>query len=474
MPRRATPKTTTTAPASAGQVIDLQIHLPDPRPHIHQMACLASRALRKIMRAGRRGGKTVTSAMEAVAEFLGFQFAPDGSMTQIKEGGRVLYVSPTSNQVDRFWYEVKQALREPIEAGLYYLNETKHIIERPGTLFRIRAMTGWSPDHLRGDTADLIIFDEYQLMDEAIWAEVGAPMLMDTRGRALFIYTPPSLHSTARSKARDPRHAAKLFKKAQQDGSGLWEVFHFSSKENPYLPPGAVEEVAQDMTALAYQQEIEALDVDEAPGALWTHALIEATRVDFAPDLDYIVVAVDPPGSVAECGIVISAAAHGHFYVVADDSLAGKPGDWALQVVTSFARKSANLVIAEKNFGGEMVEHTLRTVRGGRDLPILVITAHRGKALRAEPVVALYQRGLVHHVGLFPYLEEQMALWEPLSGQKSPDRLDALVHGLTYLSRMSRTSVRRIPVQGLYASQHLRYTKDQRSRRVRGHETPQE
>ena len=104
------------------------------------------------------------------------------------------------------------------------------MIERPGSDQRIRAKTAWNADTLRGDYADLLILDEWQLMNEEAWEVVGAPMLLDNNGDAVFIYTPPSLHSRSTSKARDPRHAAKLFQRAQADTTGRWEVFHFTSQ----------------------------------------------------------------------------------------------------------------------------------------------------------------------------------------------------------------------------------------------------
>jgi phage terminase large subunit-like protein len=452
------------------------MYLPGVIHHPKQLAFLISRARYKVLRAGRRGGKTVASATEAVLEFLGLQLDADGSYRVVKDGGRVLYISPTAKQVRRFWYEVKAALKPMLEANIYYLNETQHLIEVPGTRFCIQAMTGWNPSSLRGDNADLLIFDEYQLMDETVWEKVGAPMLMDTRGRAIFIYTPPSLHSEERSNANDPRHAAKLYKKAAEDTTGEWATFHFSSQENPYLPPGAVDDMSKVMTRLAYEQEILALDRDEAPGAFWNHALIDAGRVDHMPELSRLVIGVDPPGGIAECGIVVvGKGIDGHYYIVGDFSLQGSPGEWAGAVIHAYREFAADRVVAEKNFGGEMVEHTIRTAKGGRDIPVQVVTAYRGKALRAEPVASLYERGLVHHVGSYPYLEDQMCTWEAdAKNQKSPDRLDAMVHGVSYLLNTSSKSLRRVKVQGLYASQQLRYTKGQRSPRVRGHETPQE
>ena len=105
---------------------------------------------------------------------------------------------------------------------------------------------------------------------------------------------------------------------------------------------------------------------------------------------------------------------------------------WASAVVEMWARLKADRVVAEQNFGGEMVESVLRNVRA--DLPYKSVEASRGKRVRAEPIAALYERNLVHHVGTFPALEDQLCSWTGEANQESPDRLDALVWALTELS----------------------------------------
>ena len=261
-------------------------------------------------------------------------------------------------------------------------------------------------------------------------------MLADNNGDAVFIYTPPSLHSRSRTKARDPRHAAKLFKKAQADESGRWQAFHFTSFDNPHVSRTALNELAEDMTALAYEQEIMAEDKDEAPGALWTSALLDAGRISLAqlPDLRRVVVGVDPPGGAVECGIVVAGQGlDGHFYVLADNSLLGSPGVWGAAVVRAYEDHRADRVVAEKNYGGDMVQSIIRAADGGALVSYQDVVATRGKAIRAEPIAALYERGFVHHVGAFYHLEDEMKTWQPGITVRSPNRLDALVWALTAL-----------------------------------------
>jgi len=244
------------------------------KPHVPQLEFIESEAKRKVIKAGRRGGKTVGIAILAVRAF--------------NKGRRVLYAAPTSEQTDAFWFEVCRALDEPIRDGALHKNETERVIEVPGTKQRIRAKTAWNANTLRGDYADLLIFDEYQLTCEDAWEVVGQPMLLDNNGDAVFIYTPPSLYSTGVSKARDPRHASKMFKRAQADDTGRWQAFHFSSYDNPYISTEALHDLSADMSLKAYRQEILAEDDDIEDSWLvygqFNHASQVIPRMQLNPD----------------------------------------------------------------------------------------------------------------------------------------------------------------------------------------------
>lgn len=389
-----------------------------PRPHPKQQAFVDSTAKRIVVRAGRRGGKTVGVGIRAVKRFLA--------------GRRVLYGAPTHDQIQRFWSTITTALSEPIEAGIFKKNETNHTIELPGTEQRIRAKTCWNADTLRGDYADDLILDEWQLMNEDAWGVVGVPMLLDNNGDATFIYTPPALRSRSTTKATDPQHAAKLYKKAARDESGRWEVHHFTSHDNPHISTEALDDITGDMTSLDYRMEIMAEDVDEAPGALWTRAMIEGARADKAPEhLERVVVAVDPSATSMgdEAGIITAGKAGRHGYPLADDTIQGSPKTWALASVNAYHRHKADCIVAEANNGGEMVALTIATV--DPNVPVKLVHASRGKRTRAEPVSSLYEHGRVHHVGNYPALEDEMCLWMP--GDESPNRMDALVWALTEL-----------------------------------------
>lgn len=399
----------------------MQLTINLPKPHPKQLDFIEAVAPRKIIRAGRRGGKTVGMSIYAVQKFLA--------------GKRILYAAPTQEQVDRFWVSVTRALQEPIDANVFYKNETKHIIELPGTEQRIRGKTAWNADSLRGDYADELIIDEFQLVAEDAWNTVGAPMLADNNGNAIFIYTPPSLHSRSVSKASDPQNAAKMYKRAAVDTTGRWRAFNFTSYDNPYISRDALDDLSKDMTTTAYRMEIMAEDLDEAPGALWKRADIDKSRVEKAPALDRIVVGVDPSATAGgdEAGIVTAGRKGDEFYTLADDSLQGSPHTWASAAVKAYYRYNANVIVAEDNNGGEMVEAVIKQV----DPYVLVKRVHasRGKAVRAEPIAAIAEQGRDHHVGNFPLMEDELCLWMP--GDASPNRLDAKVWAMTELNNIT-------------------------------------
>lgn len=381
--------------------------------HARQWEIKTHPAKRKVVRAGRRGGKTTLAADIAVDLFLA--------------GKRILYGVPTDDQVGRFWFECKRALQEPIEAGLFSKNETKHIIELPGTEQRIRAKTAWNADTLRGDYGDYIILDEFQMMEADTLDEVVYPMLLDNNGDLMLIYT--------ERRGLKGKYARELFAKGDTDPR--WASFKFTSHDNPHISAEALAEITSDMTQAAYRAEILAEESGDNPHALWKREMI--ARLTKAPDLLRVVVGVDPPGSVGtECGIV--AAGKGLYegrmcgFVLGDYSRKGSPGEWGAEAVAAYHRFQADRMAGERNYGGDMVAHTIRTVPNGKEVAYKDVQATRGKAVRAEPIAALYEQGLVYHVGTFGGLEDEMCGYVPDKGMPSPNRYDALVWALTELN----------------------------------------
>lgn len=194
---------------------------------------------------------------------------------------------------------------------------------------------------------------------------------------------------------------------------------------------------------------------DAVDGPLWTYESVEKSRVEQAPStLVRVIVAVDPSGCHGEedkrsdeVGVVVAGLdAGGRVYILEDASGRlgpGGPDGWGALVSRLFVKWKADLVVAESNFGGAMVQAVVQAANA--DLPFKELHAARGKAVRAEPVATLFDRGVVHLAGTFPELEQQMLQFSTsgYNGDKSPDRADAMVWACTELA------VDRVPGQGL-------------------------
>ncbi len=185
------------------------------------------------------------------------------------------------------------------------------------------------------------------------------------------------------------------------------------------------------------RQELLAEILDDNPGAIFQQSDIERGRVRHHPLLVRIVVAIDPAISSTETSdetgiVVVGLGVDLHAYVLADLSGKYTPAEWAKKAIHAFRSMQADRIIAEVNQGGDLVKANLCTV--DPRVPYKAVRASRGKRTRAEPIAALYEQGRVHHVGVFAALEDQMVAWDPVTTPyESPDRMDALVWGITEL-----------------------------------------
>lgn len=195
------------------------------------------------------------------------------------------------------------------------------------------------------------------------------------------------------------------------------------------------------------RQELNAEILTDNPNALWNLLNIDVNRVKKTetPDLRRICVAVDP--SVTgneksdETGIVTVGESNKEFYVLEDASVGGRnPNEWVRIAIQQYYKHAADFIVYEANQGGDMV----KTIIQSMDKTIKVVSVHatRGKYVRAEPVAGLYEQNKVHHVDFHPMLEDQMCAFDVtgLANGKSPDRVDALVWGLTKLSESKESS----------------------------------
>ncbi len=180
-------------------------------------------------------------------------------------------------------------------------------------------------------------------------------------------------------------------------------------------------------------------------GALWTYDMLDLNRVAEAqlPDMQRVVVSVDPSGCSGpentrsdEIGLVVAGKGRdGQGYVLEDASGHYSPEGWGKKAIELRRKYGADRIVAEKNYGGALVEANLRAV--DKSAPIKLVTATRGKVIRAEPVAALYEQGKVKHLleADLSDMEDQMCNFSTAGyqGMKSPDRADAAIWALTEL-----------------------------------------
>ena len=204
----------------------------------------------------------------------------------------------------------------------------------------------------------------------------------------------------------------------------------------------------KSLTSLPERQRkrfYEGVYVDALDAALWTYEIIDAARC--TPDViavdrrAAVVVALDPSGAAGrddlgadEIGIIVAARGlDGDCYVLDDRSCREAPAVWGRRAVAAFHDYRADCIVAESNFGGEMVRATIQAA--DPNVPVRLVTASRGKAVRAEPVSVRYAQGQVHHAGRFSKLEEQLCAFSAagFSGHGSPDHADAAIWALTHL-----------------------------------------
>lgn len=239
-------------------------------------------------------------------------------------------------------------------------------------------------------------------------------------------------------------------------------VTHAPTEANrAYLAASFLDEVRSRYAGTRLgRQELDGVLLEDAEGALWSLAGLEAARVDVVPELDRVVVAVDPPvtgtNTSDECGIVVVGAQmqgppqEWRAFVLEDATVAGaSPQAWAEAAIAAMERHGAQRLVAEVNQGGDLVESVLRQV--DPLVPYRAVRASKGKAARAEPAAALYEQGRVRHVRGLGALEDQMCRMtaQGFEGRGSPDRVDALVWALQALMIEPAGQWRRPRVRGL-------------------------
>lgn len=362
-----------------------------------------------LMRSGRGGGKT-----RAGSEWV---------LQRVREGYRsIALVGQTAADVRDTMIELGESsimkVARPHERPVY--EPSKRRVTFPNGAVAV-AYNGDEPDQLRGPQHDSAWLDElakFRYPDEC-WDNLMFGLRLGPNPQVFVTTTPRPI---------------PIIRRLLTDKDTI--DVRFSTYENAEnLSPIFLERIREryEGTRLG-RQELGGEVLDDNPGALWKRDVIENLRVREHPPLVRIITAVDPAVTNKEdsdeTGIVTAGiAASGHCYVLEDSSLQGSANQWAVAAVRSYHKHKADRIVGEVNNGGDLVEVNIRTVDPA--VPYEPVTASRGKIIRAEPVSALYEQGKVHHVGTFPQLEDQMCEWVP--GEKSPDRMDALVWAITKL-----------------------------------------
>lgn len=380
-----------------------------PRLHEGQKVVHRDKARFKVLACGRRWGKTRLGNVLCVECALA--------------GGRAWWVAPSYKMGQVGWRGL-QRLAWQIPGSDIRLGDQLITFPGGGT---VQVRSADDPQSLRGEGLDLAVLDECAYMKEEAWHEALRPALSDRLGDAFFISTP-----------RGVNWFRDLWLRGQDDREYPdWRSWQFRTADNPFIARDEIENARKGMLHRLFRQEFGADFLDDNPNALWRREWFDDRRVARHPTLTRIVVGVDPPGGATECGIVVAGKAmwkgEWHVYVLDDHSLRGRAHVWASEVVTAYHSHEADRIVGETNYGGDMVENTIRTVEDGQDVAYKSVHASRGKQIRAEPISALYEDGRVHHVGIFPQLEEELVNWSPES-DKSPNRMDALVWAITELA----------------------------------------
>lgn len=275
--------------------------------------------------------------------------------------------------------------------------------------------SGDEPDQVRGPSHDIAWIDELAKFKypQAVWDNLMFGLRNREDLRILITTTPRPI---------------PLIKELKDDPE-VRDV-HGSTYENKdNLPQKFFDYIIKkyEGTRLG-KQEIYGQILADNPDALWTRKIIENNRKNKAPKLIRVAIAIDPQATdnimSSETGIIGGGLSEDrHVWILEDATIKGSPDKWGNAAVTIYHKLEADRVVGEVNNGGDMVEYVIRSIEA--NISYKSVRASRGKYIRAEPVSALYEQGKVHHVGNFPDLEDQLCEWVP--GDKSPDRLDALV-----------------------------------------------
>lgn len=273
--------------------------------------------------------------------------------------------------------------------------------------------------------ASQISFESYEMIVTRLNPPKGCP------GRMIIDYNPPSIN----------HWGYKIFHRREfPDGRPVPEDDFQKIKMNPADNLDNIsEEYLKNLANLSVAKRKRFMDGEYSldAGKLWKRAWIKYWPGEL-PDFLRVVIGVDPSGSTNgdEVGIVVAGQFHDYdgelAYMIIDDfSLNGTPEQWSQEIAAAWEKYSADCIVAEKNYGGDMVASTINGAKKGMNVQL--VTSSRGKVLRAEPISAFYERGEVYHRIPFMNLEDEMCTYDPEISE-SPNRMDAAVFSMTELT----------------------------------------
>ena len=348
------------------------------------------------------------------------------------EGRRLLWGDTINSNIDRYVQRYFEPAMKAHKVPYTWNSQKKEM--RIGT-GHIDFRSADRPENWEGFGYDVIFLNEAGIIlkDPYLYTNAVLPMLMDYSDSQLIAAGVPK-----GTKGKDGKdHAFYTMALAADRGEDNYRRLAYSSYDNPLLKAEDIDELKDEISRMNPQmvrQEIYGEFLEGAGGLLWDMDIINLTRVSEAPEHMRTFVAVDPAVTANEksdeTGIVVIGTHNGKGYVLEDLSGRYSPNEWAGKAVEAYRKWGCAEIVAESNQGGDMVEGTIKNL--DPTIRVVSVRATKGKYVRAEPVYALYQRGLIHHLGYHSKLEAQMVSFNPDQQQGSPDRLDALVWGFTH------------------------------------------
>ena len=373
-----------------------------------------------VVRKGRRFGAT-KGAMNAALEWA-------------IEGKQVLWGDTINSNIDRY---VERYAKPELTSGKipysYSIQQKK--LTFPFSKGFIDFRSADRPENWEGFGYHEIILNEAGIIlkNDYLYTNAVLPMLMDFENSRLWALGVPK----GKKRKDGKEHKFYTLHRHAMEGRDGYNSMKFSSYDNPLLNAEDVQDLEteiESMNPTMVRQEIYGDFVDEVFDALWQPEMIQ--RVEKLPELRRVAIGVDPSASKTgdQVGIITAGIGFdGIVYIFARDSGNYSPGQWGTIVANAVKSYDADIIVAEKNQGGEMVEHVIRQYDNWTRIKL--IHASKSKEVRAEPVVSLYERGMVKHYGNLSKLENEMLTWIPGSG-KSPNDIDAMVYTVLELMIM--------------------------------------